>query len=380
MIRALLLVLVLVLPSIAEAKPRLVNASPYLAGDDSAYDGLVNSELSGELLFGDAAATELSADVSHHVFRQSGFPLALSYAGATTPLVDFVPHIVSITAKEQMRGVDARRVVAGMADEHAVRDRAIRDAPHDTMRPIGSPAVPNATVPRRRCDTARPHPTRLRSTRSVGIGFQFFSKGTKLRTHRRPPVSGCRAGGVTSTARHSAANSNTRPQREVVKVIDHTSAGWSPIVAVTELNAIMPPRGPILQYVRAEFGCASEIPVCSGDTGPDAIGITWWWVGESWGNILLTDYHSLSPLVMENVVCHEFLHALTHIGDNYGAVADSCVWGNLPDPGGWDIDYLYRYFGDTPPHQEKARAKHKKPCKGIANMKNRRACQRNHRR
>jgi hypothetical protein len=176
--------------------------------------------------------------------------------------------------------------------------------------------------------------------------------------------------------RHAAA------EREVVQVIDQTSTAWNGIVqeTVDAFNAIMPPRGPILVYVRGVAGCASQIPVCSGALPDNVLGLAWFFPGDRWASIQVTDTRPLDRNGMEGVACHEFMHALTHIGDNYGAVADSCVWGYRSDPGRWDINLLYKHFGDTPPHREKAKAKHKKPCKGIKNKQNRVSCQRNHRR
>jgi hypothetical protein len=177
------------------------------------------------------------------------------------------------------------------------------------------------------------------------------------------------------------ARPRQRHDREVVQIVDHTDATWTAALLETidDFNRVMPPSGPLLRYERGAVGCAADtIPVCSGDTDPWA-GFTWWWTTQRYAQIEVKSPYDM-PWDMERVLCHEFMHALTHIGDNYGAVADSCVWGYLSDPGRWDITYLYKHFGDTPPHQEKAKAKHKKPCKGIKNKQNRVSCQRNHRR
>jgi hypothetical protein len=185
----------------------------------------------------------------------------------------------------------------------------------------------------------------------------------------------------------SIAEAKPRPRtvavaREVVQVIDRTSTAWNGIVqeTVDDFNAIMPPKGPILRYVRGGVGCASEIPVCSGALPDNVLGLAWYYPGDRYASIQVTDTWPLDQEGKEAVACHEFMHALTHIGDNYGGNSQSCVWGRLPDPGIFDIDYLYRYFGNTPPPHPKAHAKHKKPCKGIKNKQNRMSCQRNHRR
>jgi hypothetical protein len=51
---------------------------------------------------------------------------------------------------------------------------------------------------------------------------------------------------------------------------------------------------------------------------------------------------SLDPgmVVSGQPVCHELMHALTHIPDNQSSRTDSCVWGWLDHPGPFDIDYL----------------------------------------
>jgi hypothetical protein len=48
----------------------------------------------------------------------------------------------------------------------------------------------------------------------------------------------------------------------------------------------------------------------------------------------------------ENLLCHEMMHALTRVIDNYDARPDtSCVWGSLNEPGSWDIAMLESIYG-----------------------------------
>jgi hypothetical protein len=48
---------------------------------------------------------------------------------------------------------------------------------------------------------------------------------------------------------------------------------------------------------------------------------------------------------LDNPPCHEMMHALTNILDNYGAAPDtSCVWGSLTNPGPFDVAYLKRVY------------------------------------
>jgi hypothetical protein len=52
-------------------------------------------------------------------------------------------------------------------------------------------------------------------------------------------------------------------------------------------------------------------------------------------------YNTLHPNPSQNVACHEFMHVLAAVGDNYGADDESCVWGfRLDDPGATDLELL----------------------------------------
>ncbi len=56
--------------------------------------------------------------------------------------------------------------------------------------------------------------------------------------------------------------------------------------------------------------------------------------------VILTSTTDLDPIDVRRFVCHELMHVLTGIGDNYGAEPDSCVWGTLDHPGAFDIAQL----------------------------------------
>jgi hypothetical protein len=163
------------------------------------------------------------------------------------------------------------------------------------------------------------------------------------------------------------------PAKPPIVVIDRTGPGWTDAVrkTVANFNAVMPPNGPRLVYQRAAAGC-EDVDVCSGDASGN-LGLTWFWATDppGVGHIVLTDTLPIFPLPKLNIVCHEMMHALTHIGDNYDARPQtSCVWGSiLTRPGRFDVARLQETYGHAG-----------RPCVGIKNNKNQRACQRNHRR
>jgi hypothetical protein len=56
------------------------------------------------------------------------------------------------------------------------------------------------------------------------------------------------------------------------------------------------------------------------------------------------DYIARGIGAERNTVCHELMHALTHIPDNDAGRADSCVWGELDHLGDFDIRYLHHHL------------------------------------
>jgi hypothetical protein len=52
-------------------------------------------------------------------------------------------------------------------------------------------------------------------------------------------------------------------------------------------------------------------------------------------------YNTLHSNFHENIACHEFMHVLAAVGDNYDSDDESCVWGfALSDPGPTDLRLL----------------------------------------
>lgn len=167
-----------------------------------------------------------------------------------------------------------------------------------------------------------------------------------------------------------------RWETKVVTVEDRTAPLWNGDVAntVVEINAMLPKHGPRLMYQHMpEIACQdakarrNTIIVCSGDDiGGNAAGstdFTLWKTGGIWGvAIRLSNTYRGDAAEAERIVCHEFMHASTGIGDNsvfdpvtgvrtYPYPDSSCVWGELPDPGSFDIAYAEQVYGKRDGHR-----------------------------
>jgi hypothetical protein len=147
---------------------------------------------------------------------------------------------------------------------------------------------------------------------------------------------------------------------ETVRVLDYTTAKWDGMVAgmVDEFNVMLPDTAPDLVYRRmAERSCedlgnrtfVGAIVVCSVPTAT-FVGMTGIWTGRSTmldTRILLNDRRFLNERFATNTVCHELMHAVTGIRDNYDRrPKSSCVWGNLPTPGRFDAAYARKVYSD----------------------------------
>jgi hypothetical protein len=125
------------------------------------------------------------------------------------------------------------------------------------------------------------------------------------------------------------------------------------IDTIEDMNEILPKNAPQIKYSRQEEKSCSEllgenmwtatlaeydklvgreIIICE-DTLPSSlfgqiIGVTVAW-------------ESNKPSV---VICHEFMHALSWIGDAYDSVPNSCVHGRMSDPTEYDARHLRRMY------------------------------------
>ena|SRR5688500_7439718 len=166
-----------------------------------------------------------------------------------------------------------------------------------------------------------------------------------------------------------------------VPIHDYTSSDWDGIFGATvgQFNAMLAPGGPRLVYRRmSPTPCDAittpkpkkwrGIVVCSSGTPlpNNFAGYTTWDVG--WGQrqglVLRRVQIALTfPVTgsQHNLACHELMHAVTGIPDNYGAAPDtSCVWGDLPSPGSFDVAHAKQVYEGKKPNDKAKRREHRK--------------------
>lgn len=160
------------------------------------------------------------------------------------------------------------------------------------------------------------------------------------------------------------AREKKRHHPEPIIVSDYTTPTWDGLVsrAVDDFNAVLPKNAAPLKYVRMGVvpcnqlftgtprGEIREIQVCSGNnpTSPGGQSYGWWMavrptkIDLSEKLMSMPENVSLKPMIL----CHEMMHTVTGITDNYGAMPDtSCVWGTLDHPGPFDIEYMRSVLG-----------------------------------
>ncbi len=153
-----------------------------------------------------------------------------------------------------------------------------------------------------------------------------------------------------------ATGVNAKPERDVVVVENALPDSWTPALKATirNFNRNMPRSGPKLVYKRvAPDICLETMTVCGGDG--DNRGLVYWGLSYGWNlpndrdKMIVIDITASGPQSRTdklNTLCHEFMHQLAHIPDNYGArPTTSCVWGRLDHLGTWDIQRLQREYG-----------------------------------
>jgi len=164
-------------------------------------------------------------------------------------------------------------------------------------------------------------------------------------------------------------------QREIWYIINQLPSQWTPQLqeTVADFNANMPEKGPLLVVIKGDpVICDTQIKrtitVCGGD-GEYAGGEYWglaWGIGHSEMSIWMDvegEWIPDSPDEVEATLCHELMHEVGLIDDNYNAMPDtSCVWGNLTDLGPWDIARLHAVWddgtNDTPEDEIQQRKHH----------------------
>ncbi len=168
----------------------------------------------------------------------------------------------------------------------------------------------------------------------------------------------------------TAAKGGAAWRAKSVVVYDHTSPEWQPYVAetVAAFNAMLPSRAPRLVYTpMRERPCTAmsyergEIAVCfKGNDNATAFVVRHRVIHGALVRLIGDD----PPDERGNVICHEFMHALTGVPDDYDFPHEetSCVQGGgLNAPGAWDVFYarkMYRKYGHDSGPRDRARGKH----------------------
>ena len=140
-----------------------------------------------------------------------------------------------------------------------------------------------------------------------------------------------------------------------VVVNDYTSPAYKPAVAdmVRAFNTMLPKHAPRLVYrPQPERPCSAldrakqrgTIAVCLSGGSWDLTNSNVKRGELQWAMIILIGDDS--PAERPNTICHEMMHAVTDVPDNYldPHAATSCVQGTLPYPGSWDAAYARKVY------------------------------------
>jgi hypothetical protein len=149
-------------------------------------------------------------------------------------------------------------------------------------------------------------------------------------------------------------------QAKRVVVYDYTSSHYDGMVAqtVADFNAMLPKAAPRFIYQRMSATDCALIPwtqrgiiacstaVASYDDGIPRAGLIRGTGGSHGSRHTRVELSHVGDAAWrQNAVCHELMHAVTGIPDNYGANPESCVWGDLSHPGPFDAAYAKRVYG-----------------------------------
>lgn len=118
---------------------------------------------------------------------------------------------------------------------------------------------------------------------------------------------------------------------------------------IQDFNAVLP-HGVRLRYAEGSGKCHSQrgaVSVCvDSRTNNPTVDIIWnRAVTRPLGaTINMVHVERLSRAEdRRHWLCHELMHALTGVADNYNAMPDdSCVWGNTMTPGPFDVELLQK--------------------------------------
>jgi hypothetical protein len=167
-----------------------------------------------------------------------------------------------------------------------------------------------------------------------------------------------------------------------VVVRDHLPEAWRPLVhdLIDDFNAVIPSDGPELVYEASEEVPCSElieqpppgvVRLC-GKVDPSGTGHAYSWLNKRETAIVSAamdipyDAAAVDEPWARYLLCHEMMHAFTHVRDRYDSRPDtSCVWGSLNEPGAWDIAMLQALYAapqiaPDDPKKDKQKSKHRK--------------------
>lgn len=150
---------------------------------------------------------------------------------------------------------------------------------------------------------------------------------------------------------------------KTVTVWDYSSDEWEPVVAraVQEMNKALPRNAPRLRLkdqspkscdaVKARKPPKNAIIICSRESGHYAgsmhghVNNHTFDKGVVYLTLIGVPGHDEHPLDFhQNTACHELMHGVSNVNDDYTADRDSCVHGDNPSPGSWDRKYLKRTY------------------------------------
>jgi hypothetical protein len=131
------------------------------------------------------------------------------------------------------------------------------------------------------------------------------------------------------------------------------------------INAAMPPeRTHFVVSHAGDVGCGDvpeqfapgAITVCVGDTG-HSDGSAQWMMGAD--RAIASVHIVLNDRTVDDLatICHEAMHAVSAINDDYDSEKDSCVHGRRSSPGKWDRWWLAKAYDANPGKEPKGRKK-----------------------
>lgn len=164
---------------------RLLDMRPGLPLDDGADRSAINSVAGREINL-PSTGCALCANAPYSVSRESGQSVSLpSRCSALSLLVGLV---VVVRAEEEVSGVLAASVVAGVEDLEPLGDRAVGELPSEPMGEVRPTVRPEPPVEHRRKQRTRPGVTCVRAARAVYLCLVPLAHRLPRRKLAAPPA------------------------------------------------------------------------------------------------------------------------------------------------------------------------------------------------